>query len=147
MKANYENKDNEMQKIKQNVNKLLEGQNILWQGALYMSASHTANLSQKISEQKNGVVLFFQPYSTNTNSPQSFGFYTKFIPKKVIEMFGNGYGYCFNIPDNSTGIIAGKYLYLYDNKIVGNDQNVGTSIMFGTTINNKNAVLTAVIGV
>lgn len=120
-------------------------QKILWQGALYMTASQTARLSEKISEQNNGIVLFFKPYSNG--QAQSWGYYCKYIPKQAIATYGSGYGYNFIIPSNTKGIIATKYLYINDDSISGNAANVETYTIFGTSVNNTNAVLTAVFGV
>lgn len=122
-------------------------QKVLWRatGGAYMNASQTAQLSEKISEQNNGIVLFFQPYSNG--APQNWGYYCKYIPKQAIATYGSGYGYNFVIPSNTKGIIATKYLYINDDYIAGNADNVKTFTIFGTSVNNMNAVLTAVFGV
>lgn len=120
-------------------------QNILWQGASYMKANQTADLSQKISEQDNGIVLFFQPYTNE--KVENWGYYCKFIPKTALQIGGYGYGWSIIIPSNTYGILATKYLYIKDNQIIGNDDNINTKTIFGTSVNNKRVVLTAVIGV
>ena len=142
MKANYENKDNEIQKIKQNVNKLLEGQNILWQDegiGSFMNGSQVANLSQKVSEQNNGIILQFRAYTGDTYN-------YIFIPKTHVLYF-NGDGVdCFLTGDNFSAV-AHKYIYVTDAQLSGHDINVEQGTKNGITFNNKKFVLTAVIGV
>ena len=45
------------------------------------------------------------------------------------------------------GYIATKYVYIYDTKIVGNDDNTKNRTGSGISYNNKCWVLTQVIGV
>lgn len=124
-----------------------KNQKVLWRdaGGSFMHSNQTAPLSEKISEQKNGIILLFQPY--RNNEPQPFGLYSYFFPKHLIELFGDGFGYSITIPDNDFGIQAGKYIYFYDDYLQGNDANTSVATMFGTSVDSKNVVLTAVIGV
>lgn len=120
---------------------------LLWQdtGGSYMQGNQQANLSQPISAQQNGIILLFQPY--RDGNPTNWGWYTHFFPKSIINFVGAGYGQSITIPDNSAGIQAGKYLYFYDNYIEGNDKNGQTTTMFGQAVDNRNIVLTKVIGI
>ena len=43
--------------------------------------------------------------------------------------------------------ITGKYCYIHNNKIVGNDVNIATGTKNGITYNNKLCVLRHVIGI
>ena len=125
----------------------LKEQKILWrdtEGSL-MFAGQTAPLSEKISEQKNGIALLFQPY--REYKPQPWGQYVYFLPKIYLKVMGEGNGICLTIPDDEYGVQAGKYLYFYDDRIEGNDHNKNIVTMFGQSIDNKNVVLTAVFGV
>lgn len=120
---------------------------ILWEdaGGSYMNGSQRATLNEPISAQQSGIILLFQPY--RNGSPTSWGWYTHFFPKAIINLVGAGYGQSITIPDCDYGVQAGKYLYFYDNHIEGNDKNGQTTTMFGQTVDNKNIVLTKVIGI
>jgi len=125
----------------------LKNQKVLWRDAegSFMNGNQYAPLSEKISEQKNGIVLLFQPY--RNNEPQPWGHYCYFFPKHLIELLGNGFGHTLTIPDSDYGIQAGKYIYFYDDYLQGNNANTSVATMFGTSVDSKNVVLTAVIGV
>lgn len=125
------------------------GQHILWRdiGGSYMHGSQIANLSQKISEQNNGIVLLFQPYDNTNNVPYPKEYQLYFIPKIEIATIGEGMGHTFMIWGDDFGLRATKYLYIYNNKIVGFGNNDKTLTIDGKSVNNRDAVLTAVFGV
>lgn len=112
-----------------------------------MNANRTINLSQKVSEQKNGIVLVWQAYANN--EPKYYDFNYTFIPKQHILIHEGAGVTCWL--SNSTGeIIATKYVYVYDDKIQGNAVNeTGKTTRSGSGIitNSKNWVLTYVLGV
>lgn len=122
---------------------------ILWNGngeAYYMNASQTAELSENISDQTNGIVLVFCRYSQGV--AQKYHFSTHFVPKVQIAQFG-GCGHSFLLTsDGSFSLFASKYLYIHDSKIVGNDVNetAGTGAC-GIQYTNGGFVLRYVIGV
>lgn len=120
---------------------------ILWEdsGGSYMDGSQRATLSEPISAQQSGIILLFQPY--RSGAPTNWGWYTHFFPKAIISLVAAGYGQGITIPDCDSGIQAGKYLYFYDNYIEGNDKNGQTTTMFGQAVDNRNIVLTKVIGI
>lgn len=120
-----------------------KNQKVLWQDdeGSFMVGNQTAPLSEKISEQNSGIVLVFSAYSDDR--AQNAGWYSHYIPKKLIEL-KSGQGHGFLIPDyNGAGIRANKYLYISDELIEGNDINHGTY----ENINNSLVVLRYVIGV
>ena len=125
------------------------GQKILWKdtGGSYMHGSQIANLSQKISEQNNGIVLLFQPYDNTNNVPYQKEYQSYFIPKIEIATIGEGKGHTFMIWSDTYGLRATKYLIIHNDKIVGYENNDKTLTIDGKTVNNKDAVLTAVFGV
>ena len=127
---------------------LINDNQLLWgPDFLFMSANHTINLSQKVSEQKNGIVLVWQAYANN--EPKYYDFNYTFIPKQHILIHEGAGVTCWL--SNSTGeIIATKYVYVYDDKIQGNAVNeTGKTTRSGSGIitNSKNWVLTYVLGV
>lgn len=112
----------------------------------YMLASQTINLSQKVSEQKNGIVLVWQAYSNNAVQPWDYNF--TFIPKwQAITNSSRGV-VCY-LATSHAGYIGTKYVYLFDDKIKGhNDNSTGaTKGNSGITTTNNHWVLTHVIGV
>lgn len=119
---------------------------ILWSGAYTMSASQTATLSQKISDQATGIALIFSRYSSNT--AQNYHFNTVFVPKAFITKHA-GCGHLFMLSTDGTfSVFGSKYLYVHDAKLVGNDVNAtsGTGSC-GIAYNNGGFVLRYVIGV
>lgn len=123
----------------------VNGQKVLWSGALYMKDTHTANLSEKITDQQNGIVLVFSSYLDGAVDNSSFS--TKFIPKKFVEL-QPGRGISVSMQNSSFSKMAVKYLYINDNSIDGhsiNDQT-GTGAS-GITYTNNAFVLRYVLGV
>lgn len=129
---------------------LINDNQILWDPGegkgYYMVASHTVTLSQKVSEQKNGIVLVWQGYSDGTVQTYDFNF--EFIPKWQVSVNSSRGVSCFLT--NSTGAKIGtKYVYVHDDKIVGNNANgnAATNRASGITTTNNYWVLTKVLGV
>lgn len=126
---------------------ILTNNQILWgPGYYYMTANHTVNLSQKVSEQKSGIVLVWQAYVDG--QPQFYDFNYTFVPKHHTLVFpGRGVS-CFLT--NSTGAKVGtKYVYVHDDRIEGNNVNYdgATDRAGGIKTTNNYWVLTYVIGV
>lgn len=126
---------------------LINNNQILWGPDYYfMSAGNTINLSQKVSEQKNGIVLVWQAYSNDAPQPWDYNF--TFIPKwQVITNSSRGV-MCF-LATSQAGYIGTKYLYLFDDKIKGYNENStgATKGNSGITTTNNHWVLTYVLGV
>ncbi len=119
---------------------------ILWSGAYYMTSTHTATLSEKVSQQATGIVLVFSRYSNSVVNDYYFNSF--FIPKAFVKTHEGAGSNFLMTADGLFGIMCAKYLYIRDDKITGNDVNdksgAGTS---GITYNNAGFVLRYVIGV
>lgn len=129
-----------------NLESLLKTQKVLWSGNWYMNDTQTAELSEPISEQKNGIVLVFRrwiPGDTYKNERIN----TFFVCKKVVELLGNGRGHSFLLSTVGLAYVGCKYLYIHDTKIVGNVSNDDVSTASGITYTNNQWVLSYVIGV
>jgi hypothetical protein len=112
---------------------------ILWSGAYYMTSSHIANLTYNISTCPTGIVLHFQPYTSSTIRDYYHNYV--FVPK--VHATGISVHMCApNFQNMGT-----KYLYVYDNRIVGNDNNNKSGTNSGITYNNAFWVMTQVIAV
>lgn len=121
-------------------------QKVLWSGGYYMTATHTINLAEKVSQQRSGIVLIFSRYSGG--AAQNYHWNSFFISKEWVRLHG-GTGCSFMMTnDGLFGLMASKYLYIHDDKIGGNDVNgeAGTAAS-GITYNNAGFVLRYVIGV
>ena len=118
---------------------------LLWSGAYYMDETQTVNLSEPISRQKNGVVLVFSSYTNG--SANDFHFQCFFVPKYQVALHsGLGHNF-FMVSTSNFGKVGCKYLYIYDEKIVGNENNDNTGTANGITYTNTYFVLRHVIGV
>lgn len=119
---------------------------ILWSGSYFMNASQTITLSKKVSEQLHGIILVFSRYSNST--AQNYHFNSFFVPKELVALQeGNGHSFIMTT-GNNFDVIARKYLYIYDDKIGGNDTNTATGTgASGITYANNGFVLRYVIGV
>lgn len=132
---NWEKRYNEINNLKK--------QKVLWQdNGNYMGENQTAQLSEKVSEQNNGIVLVFTEWDSGKNERKGWGYNTFFVPKSIIPITWNGVGLSFQIFWQNT-FRAFKYLYIYDDKIKGNNGNSSTQ----NGVNNCDQVLIAVIGV
>ncbi len=119
---------------------------LLWSGGYYMTASHVITLSEKVSQQRSGIVLVFSRYSGG--EAQNYHWNEFFVSKEWVRRHpGTGHSFMMT-NDGLFSIMASKYLYIHDDKIGGNDVNgesgTGTS---GITYNNAGFVLRYVIGV
>ena len=115
---------------------------------MYMTGSHTVNLNEKVSAQKNGITLCWSQW--NGTSALNVDFVYTYIPKEQVTVYGEGRGVsCPLISGHNTGHFGSKYMYIYDTKITGNDLNARkyTDATSNVTIENNRWVLRTVIGV
>ena len=115
---------------------------VLWSGAYYMTETHTAVLSETLTSQKNGIILHWQAYQNA--AVRNYDHFYQFVPKT--HTLGAGAGTIMVSSD--FGKIANKYVYVHDDKIVGNANNdTSASIATGLSKDCKYWVLTEVLGV
>lgn len=123
------------------------GSKILWEGAYYMQASHTIGLKEVITAQANGIVLVFSKFDISNQTPNNYNWNFFFIPKIWVTMF-EGVGSQFLLSNDGTFTsIASKYLYIYNDHISGNDNNLAEGTTNGITFKNREFVLRFVLGV
>lgn len=111
----------------------------------YMDAAKTVLLEETVSSQQNGIVLIWSYYNSD---PKDWGWNFSVIPKTFISNNPSTGGMCVFLSETALlGNISAKYLYILDDRIVGNDNNIaagtGTS---GIKYNNKKFVLRFVYG-
>lgn len=120
------------------------GGKILWEGAMYMTASHKITLTEAISKQPSGIVLVFSRYDSATSTPSEHNYNSFFVHKALVAAKpGVGSAFCMNTVNYS--MVATKYLYINDTTIAGNDSNDDEGTGNGVTYNNKAYVLRYVI--
>lgn len=121
----------------------VNGKRVLWSGAKYMNASQTIELSEPISNMSNGIVLVFSGYANG--AAQNTDFVSMFVPKYLVDVHG-GKGHSFMLVNSNATRVGRKYLYISNNSITGNDNNVSTGDVSGITWNNNYYVLRYVLG-
>ena len=109
-----------------------------------MNASQTANLSAPVSSCPTGIVLHWQAYANG--AAQNYDHVYQFIPKNHV-VASNGTGIAHLLTNSTAGSIGRKYVYVHDDKIVGNANNTATDTVSGITFNSNYWLLTQVIAV
>lgn len=128
-----------------NLDYLLKEQTVLWQGAWFMNATQSANLSENISDQRNGIVLIFSQYTNGTVNDYDYSCH--FVPKSLIELIP-GRGFDFMLATSKFNLMSQKYLYINDDTIEGHENNAATgTATSGIKYTNNRFVLRYVIGV
>lgn len=111
----------------------------------YMTGDHTVHLEEKISEQLNGIILVWSFFN---GSAQDWGWNFTVVPKAWMLDNSNGNGMStFLVETAAVSNVGAKYIYVYDNRIIGNNNNsasgTGTS---GIKYHNNKFVLRYVYG-
>ena len=121
--------------------------NVLWSGVWYMASTHTATLSDKISNQPRGVVLVWSIYQDGAAADSHF--VHVFIPKQQVSSH-SGKGVSMFLTNATAAIASNKYLYVSDSAITGHTNNDTASVAnsgSGITCQNRYFVLRYVWGV
>ncbi|MGL9969419.1 pyocin knob domain-containing protein [Enterococcus sp. DIV1420a] len=102
----------------------------LWVGGWY-GGPMSITLSKALSKCRNGIILQWQEYST-TSTVQDTQFSFTYIPKQHLQNAGRGTN-CY-VGGYGSKEIYGKYLYINDTTITGNDVNAPATIATGVGI-------------
>jgi hypothetical protein len=118
---------------------------VLWSGTWYMTTAHIADLSEKISEQMNGIVIVFSRIGDGVAQNDNFASF--FVPKTIVAKHP-GLGMNFFMSHSSFEYCGAKYLYINDQQIKGHANNnlVGTGAV-GIKFENNRFIMRYVIGV
>lgn len=121
---------------------------VLWTGSSFMGANDTITLSEKVSDQRHGIVLLWSTYATSSNSPQNYNFNQFFVPKYTVETFPNCAS-TFFLAGYGLASVCAKYVYIADTTIKGHSTNNVSTKNANTNLTNASNgyVLRAVIGV
>lgn len=124
--------------------KISQNQNVLWSGADYINENQKIELNgnNNISKQLSGICLAFTHYDPSNNKVDWYGMHYYFVPKSAVAV-NNGGGTAFTDPYRGMN----KYLYIYNDKILGTKQNGTKGSEGGFSYDNRNWVLVKVFGV
>lgn len=124
--------------------KISKNQNVLWSGAKYINENQKIELNgnNNISKQLSGICLAFTHYDPSNNKVGWYGMHYYFVPKSAVAV-NNGGGTAFTDPYRGMN----KYLYIYNDKILGTKQNGEHGSENGFSYDNRNWVLVRVFGV
>ncbi len=121
------------------------GCKLLWSGGYFMTAGHTATLSEAVSKQLTGIVLVFSRYDTTTSAAVDEDFVSHFVPKGLVAAMPEKL-HSFHMVNAWHNYVATKAIYIHDTKLVGHTLNDATSTQY-MKFNNKEWVLRYVYGV
>lgn len=123
--------------------------NMLWDGSTtstngyYMTSGQVCDLSQKISDQPNGIVLIFSRFDSESNTAANEQIVEHVVYKKTVNLLpGNGH----SVPLFTPWANAVKYLYINDTSVAGHEKNNQSFTVGGIEYTNKYFVLRYVIG-
>lgn len=124
---------------------------ILWSGAAYMQASQTIDLLETVDSQPNGIVLAWSGFDFVNQEVKNYDWNYFFVPKYHVDKSNdNGAGVSIFLVNSNASYLCAKYVYVYNNKIAGNENNNKENVTApnsGVRVNNKRYVLRYVIGV
>lgn len=121
---------------------------VLWSGTYWMSASHQVTLSEKISQQVNGIVLVWSSFYNNDAYNDNFRYV--FVPKNhILDSNFAGKLVTMVLLTGQFATVASKGLYIGDTTITGHNDNsaTGTGYNSGIKFDNTAFVLRKVLGV
>ncbi len=90
---------------------------ILWSGVYYMTETQTATLSRNLSTCPTGIVLHWQAYENGSAANNSHVY--SFVPKA----HPAGEGMLCPMAAANFAYVGSKYVYVYNNRVVGNTHN------------------------
>lgn len=117
------------------------GANVLWSGYAVMDETHVATLTEKVSEQRNGLVFVF---SRNGD----YHYMTFFVPKELVASV-NGLNTTIMCCTSLFDYIGQKTVIVYDDRVVGHADNdaTGKNAISGITYHNEAFFLRYIYGV
>ena len=123
---------------------------LLWSGNYYPTDEQTCNLAEKVSEQKNGIVLWFSFYTPGESSDQT-GWWPYYVHKSLLDVKSDvGHptsGCCVPLISNTTFTVIGtKYIYIFDTYVTGHATNNQSGTKNGITYDNGKFSLRYIYG-
>ena len=116
-----------------------------------MQASQTIDLLETVDSQPNGIVLAWSGFDFVNQEVKNYDWNYFFVPKYHVDKSNdNGAGVSIFLVNSNASYLCAKYVYVYNNKIAGNENNNKENVTApnsGIRVNNKRYVLRYVIGV
>lgn len=137
---------------KENIQNIMYGNtNVLWEAdndvlGYHMNSDQSITLNEKISEQRNGIVLVWYGYNTDTKKRINGVTSYQFIPKWQIKS-GNNSFFLQQMSFINFSKIGTKALSFTDNTINGDSRNINSGTANGITYDNSAFILSYVLGV
>ena len=123
----------------------LNGQKILWSGYSQMGNGVTIDLTEKISQQPNGITLVFSYVDSAGNAADYY--YIHHPIEKSFVAAKTGASCVFHMNMHNYALVGSKLLYIHDEKIIGHADNTtkGTA-QSGITYDNSRWMLRYILG-
>lgn len=123
---------------------------LLWSGNYYPTDEQRCNLSEKVSAQKNGIVLWFSFYAPGESSDKT-GWWPYYVHKSLLDAKSNAgapnSGCCVPVISNTTFTVIGtKYIYIFDTYVTGHATNNQSGTKNGITYDNGQFSLRYIYG-
>lgn len=123
---------------------------LLWSGNHYPTDEQRCNLSEKVSAQKNGIVLWFSFYNPGESSDKT-GWWPYYVHKSLLDAKSDagspGSGCCVPLISNTTFTVIGtKYIYIFDTYVTGHATNNQSGTKNGITYDNGKFSLRYIYG-
>lgn len=123
---------------------------LLWSGNYYPTDEQKCNLSEKVSAQKNGIVLWFSFYDPGESSDKT-GWWPYYVHKSLLDVKSDagspGSGCCVPVISNTTFTVIGtKYIYIFDTYVTGHATNNQSGTKNGITYDNGQFSLRYIYG-
>ena len=117
----------------------------LWTSSgAFMGGDQRATLSKNVSDMPNGIVLVWSAYSTKV---EDYCWNYTFIPKEHVENRNGGGVSVFLAGSASFKYVALKYIYVWDNEVLGTSLNTTNATIGGIQSTPQKFVLRKIIGV
>ena len=123
---------------------------LLWSGNYYPTDEQRCDLSEKVSAQKNGIVLWFSFYDPGESSDKT-GWWPYYVHKSLLDAKSDagspGSGCCVPLISNTTFTVIGtKYIYIFDTYVTGHATNNQSGTKNGITYDNGKFSLRYIYG-
>lgn len=129
------------------LNNKINSQEVLWERnpGWLMAPETVLTLPEKISEQKNGIILVWSRHDEDTAKSLDYGWHYDFIPKSGAQFKDGSNGHNFFITSESLGYVGSKYLYIEDAQIKGSTNNAVNKVGNGINITNRGYALRRIL--
>lgn len=101
---------------------VIDGQNALWSGAVYLLESHTITPSKTLNDCAHGWILVWSDYQASEGGPGDSNYNMQYVHKRLVQKDLSGKNYLYWIPNASNGGRA-KTMYITNTTVKGHTDN------------------------